>query len=76
MANPSLQLQNSDISIETEPLMGNLGDNQQSFDKAVTDFREYVEASPANDLAIERIELTEKDVHYPSASYFQFQGSP
>jgi hypothetical protein len=76
MANPSLQYQQSDLSIETEPLMGNLGGNQQSFDKADTDLREDVEASPTNDVPTERIELTEKDVHYPSAPYLQSQGSP
>jgi hypothetical protein len=78
MANPSLQYQHSDLSIETEPLMGNPVDHQQSFDKADADFREDVEASPTNsdDLPMERIELTEKDVRHPSAPYLQFQGNP
>jgi hypothetical protein len=78
MANSSLKHQHSDLSIEAEPLMGNAGDHQQSFDKADTDFREDVEASPTNsdDLPMERIELTEEDVHHPCAPYLQSQGSP
>jgi hypothetical protein len=63
------------LSIETEPLMGNSIDNQQSFDKADAEYREDVEASPTHSdaLPMERIELTEEDVHHLTS--LQFQGS-